>query len=120
MNKHVGPPYSWPKIYAARVSYAANDAHRLPLHGFAAAARGALWGRQTDGQRTRHRFDTLETYAVHVIHVTGLFKQQQFKFKKTRPGRQIQKCCDCRLRCFAHATPEEYRGDVGTNDDDQQ
>ena len=50
MNKHVGPPYSWPKIYAARVSYAANDAHRLPLHGFAAAARAALWGRQTDGR----------------------------------------------------------------------
>jgi len=39
-NKYVvGSPYSRTEIYAARVSHAADDAHRPPLHGFAAAAR---------------------------------------------------------------------------------
>ena len=49
--RYAEPPYSRTKIYAARVSYAANDAHRLPLHGFAAAARAALGqtDRRTDG-----------------------------------------------------------------------
>jgi len=39
--------------YAARVSHAADDAHRPPLHGFAAAARAAPGtDRQTDGHGT--------------------------------------------------------------------
>jgi len=40
------------KNYAARVSHAADDAHRPPLlRGFAAAAR-AVTDRHTDGHRT--------------------------------------------------------------------
>ena len=51
-DKYLGPPYSRTKIYAARVSYAAaDDAHRAPLDGFAAAARAAPGtDRQTDGR----------------------------------------------------------------------
>jgi len=49
MYMYVGPTYSRTKIYAARVSYAADDAHRPPLHGFAAAARAAhVTDRRTD------------------------------------------------------------------------
>jgi len=42
-------------IYAARVSYAADDAHRPPSPGFTAAARARRDAR-TDG-RTRYRLD---------------------------------------------------------------
>jgi len=45
----VRPPYSRTKIYAARVSYTADDAHRPPLRAFPAAARAARGtDRQTD------------------------------------------------------------------------
>jgi len=48
---YVGPPRSRTKTYAARVSYAADDAHRSSLHGFAAAARDAPGtDRRTDEQ----------------------------------------------------------------------
>jgi len=51
-----GPPYSRTKIYAVRVSYAADHAHRPPLHGFTAAARSAHGtDRQTDGRTDGHR-----------------------------------------------------------------
>jgi len=55
---YVAPLYRRNKNYAARVSYAADDAHRPPLHGFAASARDASG--QTDGQSdrlTRYRFN---------------------------------------------------------------
>jgi len=39
--KYVGTPDNRAKIYAARVSNVADDAHRPPLHGFAAVARAA-------------------------------------------------------------------------------
>jgi len=55
------------KISAARVSYAADDAHRPPLHSYAAAACELPSGERlkilnrtdllTDGQ-TLHRFNT--------------------------------------------------------------
>jgi len=51
IHKYVGPPYSQTEIFAARVSYAAGDAHRQPLHGFAAAARSLG---QTDGRTDGH------------------------------------------------------------------
>jgi len=46
-NKCVGLHCSWTKIYAVRLSYAADDAHRPPLYG-SAAASCCLWDRQTD------------------------------------------------------------------------
>jgi len=49
MKQVVGPLYSRTKIYAARLSYAADDAHRPPMHDFAAAARAGT-DRRTDGQ----------------------------------------------------------------------
>ena len=65
VNKYVGPPYRRTKIYAARVSYTSNDAHRPPLHSFAAtehfAPHALLLGqtdRRTDG-RTQHRLTRL-------------------------------------------------------------
>jgi len=48
---YVGPPYRRSEIYAARVSYADDDAHRPPQHDFAAAARAALG---TDGRTDGH------------------------------------------------------------------
>jgi len=67
-NTHVGSPCSRTKIYVASVSHSADDAHRHPLHSFAAAA-GAAPGtdRRTDG-RARHSFNTL-TYVVRVMMV---------------------------------------------------
>ena len=60
-NEFVGPPCSQTEIYAAHVSYAADNAHRPPLHGFAAATCAAL--EQTDGQ-TLSRSNALPTYMV--------------------------------------------------------
>jgi len=66
----VGPPYSRTAIYAARVSHAADDAHRPPLRGFAAAARAVLGtDRRTDGadgQTDTVTFKYAYTYAVRV------------------------------------------------------
>ena len=68
---YVGPPYRRSEIYAARVSYADDDAHRPPQHDFAAAARAALrTDGRTDGQtdrRTQQRFKTLKACAIRVI-----------------------------------------------------
>ena len=56
--------------------HAADDAHRPPLHGFAAAAHLAAAARAapgTDGRtdrRTRHRFNTLAVCAVRVVILT--------------------------------------------------
>ena len=44
-DNYVGSPYSRTKIYAARVSYAADNAHRCALQQWAHAAPG-----QTDGR----------------------------------------------------------------------
>ena len=53
--KYVGPPYSRTKIYAARVSCEADDAHRPLLRGFATAAHfAAAARRQTDGRTDGH------------------------------------------------------------------
>ena len=41
-NKSVGLHYSRAKIYAVRVTYAADDAHRPPLHGFVAGGVGTI------------------------------------------------------------------------------
>jgi len=55
-NKYVGPPTVGSKLTRPRVSHAADDAHRLPLHGFAAAVPRnlllpcALSPGQTDGR----------------------------------------------------------------------
>jgi len=70
-SKCIGPPHSRTELYAARASYAADDAHRPPLHCSAAAARALLLPRalflgQTDG-RTQHRFNPVTAYAVQVI-----------------------------------------------------
>jgi len=56
-NTHVGSPCSRTKIYVASVSHSADDAHRHPLHSFAAAA-GAAPGtdRQTDGRTDTAQF----------------------------------------------------------------
>jgi len=54
----VGPKFTRP---------AADNAHRPPLHGLAAAARVI---HATDGRadrQTRRRFNTLAAYAVHVV-----------------------------------------------------
>ena len=48
------------------MSYAADDAHRSPLHGFAAAAGAAAGTDRQTGRRTRRRFNTLTTYPVRV------------------------------------------------------
>ena len=40
-SEYLGSPNSRTRIYATRVSYAADDAHRPPLHGFAAAVHFA-------------------------------------------------------------------------------
>jgi len=62
-NKYVvGPPYSRTEIYAARVSHAADDAHRPPLHGFVAAARTD----DADGQTDTVTFKYAYAYAVRV------------------------------------------------------
>jgi len=64
-EKHIGStPLSRAKIYAVRVSYAADDAHRPPQHGSAAAHFAAALG--TD-RRTQYRFNTLTAHAVRVI-----------------------------------------------------
>jgi len=42
-NKYVGPPYSRINMYAARMSYVADDPHRPPLHCFAVAARAGVF-----------------------------------------------------------------------------
>jgi len=51
VNKYVGRPYSRTKIYTACMLYAADDVHRLPLHGFAAAVLAASG---TDKWTDRH------------------------------------------------------------------
>jgi len=48
-SKYVGTSHSRAKIYAARASYAADNAHRPPLRGFAAAAHFAAALGATDG-----------------------------------------------------------------------
>ena len=56
-NNCVGPRYCRTRIFAVRVSYVVDDAHRSPLRSFAAASSRALcccrtrcpWDRQTDG-----------------------------------------------------------------------
>jgi len=69
-DKYLGPPYSRTKIYAARVSYAAaDDAHRAPLDGFAAAARAAPGTDRRTDRWTRYRFNTLTAYAIRVINI---------------------------------------------------
>ena len=50
MNKYGGSPDGRTEIYAARVSYAADDVHRPPLHSSAAAV--GQTDRQTDGLST--------------------------------------------------------------------
>ena len=56
--------------------YAADDAHRPQLQGFAAAARAApVTDRQTD-RRTPHRVNMLTAYAVRAVpqlEITGMF-----------------------------------------------
>jgi len=60
---------------AVRVSYAADDARRPPLHGLAAAVHCCCcaccpWDRQMDRRmdgQTRHHFYMLTTYAVSAL-----------------------------------------------------
>jgi len=64
-NKCVGPPYSQTRIYAARMSYAADDAHRPPLRGFAAAASATpgTHGRTIIIRLSRNKRDDLRSRA---------------------------------------------------------
>ena len=91
-NKYLGPPYSRTKIFATRVLYEADDAHRPGLHSFAAVPGT---DRRTDEQTDtvmRFRFNTLTAYTIcekNVVVDDKLFWPAECQVTSKNPQQQI-------------------------------
>jgi len=89
-NKYLGPPYSRTKIFATRVLYEADDAHRPGLHSFAAVPGT---GRRTDEQTDtvmRFRFNTLTAYTIcekNVVVDDKLFWPAECQVTSKKPSK---------------------------------